>query len=318
MVEWRSCERLARWPSRPPWRRRHRLGGGRALAAAIVLTMLGSLPVAAVTIELKDVASDRIERQRAAHDGTLALPGSPDTSLLEKRLADKGMAAGSAMFLRVFKAESEVELWLKVGQRYELFTIYPICYWSGTIGPKLNEGDKQNPEGFYTIARRQLHRSGRWPKALNLGFPNALDRAYDRTGSYILMHGGCSSVGCFAMTDPIVAEIFKLAEAALKGGQERIDAHVFPFRMTAANIAQHADGNRDWVEFWLTLKEGYDSFDRTRQPPQVAVCDRRYVVRDTRPGEVADNGPLALCGGRPAARTAAATMPPAPPMREAP
>ena len=282
--------------------------------------MLGGVaaPAGAVSIELKDVAEDRIERQRAASDGSLTLPGTPDTKQLDRRLAEKGLALGRDVFVRVFKAESELEVWMRSGDRFELFATYPICYWSGTIGPKVREGDKQNPEGFYTVARRQLHRSGRWPQSLNLGFPNALDKAYDRTGSYILIHGGCSSVGCFAMTDPVVAEIFKLAEAALKGGQDRIDVHVFPFRMTEANLALHHNG--DWADFWRNIKGGYDSFERTRLPPKVSVCERRYLVRDARAAEVVDNGPLAPCGGSPAASRSAARQSqrrPRPPQQQA-
>jgi len=249
----------------------------------------------ALDIELRDVAPDRIERQRAAHEGTLTLSGTPDVSRLDARLAEKGMTLGSPVFMRVLKAESLLEVWLRQGDRFEHFATYPICYWSGTIGPKLREGDKQNPEGFYSISRRQLHRSGRWRQSLNLGFPNVLDRQLNRSGSYILVHGGCSSVGCFAMTDPVIAEIFKIAEAALKGGQDRIDVHVFPFRMTEANLAQY-DGH-EWQDFWQNLKEGYDSFERTRRPPAVSVCAKRYVVRDGGPGEVAGTGPLASCGG---------------------
>lgn len=198
------------------------------------------------------------------------------------------------MFIRIFKAESELEVWMQKGGQYVLFATYPICHWAGTIGPKLREGDKQNPEGFYSVGARQLHRIGRWPRSLNLGFPNTFDRAYGRTGSYILVHGGCSSVGCFAMTNAVMAEIFALTERSLKSGQVRVNVHVFPFRMTEANLKTHEKS--PWIDFWRNLREGYDAFEVTKLPPRVGICDRRYVVEPQRPGEVGDEGPLALCG----------------------
>ena len=168
---------------------------------------------------------------------------------------------------------------------------YPICHWTGTLGPKEREGDKQSPEGFYSVTPRQARHVGRWRKALNLGFPNALDQRLQRTGSYILLHGGCSSTGCFAMTDPVLDEIYSLASAALRGGQERIHVHVFPFRMTAARLDAYA--THPWREFWGDLKAGYDSFERTQVPPRVAICGKRYIVQDGTPGDNGDTRALA-------------------------
>jgi murein L,D-transpeptidase YafK len=265
-----------------------------ASLAGLLSAGVAAPPAAAVTIEIDDVASDRVERQRAFAEGALPLPGTPDLGQLGDRLKAKGLAAGQQMFIRIFKAESELEVWMKKGDQFVLFDTYPICHWAGTIGPKLKEGDKQNPEGFYSVGYRQLHRIGRWPRSLNLGYPNTFDRAYGRTGSYILVHGGCSSVGCFAMTNAVMAEIFALTEQSLKGGQPRVDVHVFPFRMTAANLEQHAKS--PWIDFWRNLREGYDAFEETKLPPRVGICDRRYVVETQRPGEVGVEGPLALCG----------------------
>jgi murein L,D-transpeptidase YafK len=259
------------------------------LAAAV----LASGPAGAVTIELNDVAADRVERQRAFAEGSVPLPGTPDLTQLDQRLEAKGLKVGAALFVRVFKAESELEIWLKQGDRFVLLDTYPICHWSGTMGPKLSEGDKQNPEGFYTIGARQLHRSGRWPRSLNLGYPNRYDRAMLRTGSYILVHGGCSSTGCFAMTDGVIAEIYKLAQAALRGGQTHIHVHAFPFRMTEANLAAHADSR--WIEFWRDLKRGHDAFDQTGLPPRVSVCDRHYAVETAGPQDPANHGITAEC-----------------------
>ena len=184
--------------------------------------------------------------------------------------------------IRIFKDESELEVWVRKGERFELFAAYPICNWSGALGPKLTEGDRQSPEGLYSIGRTQLHRTGRWRRSLDIGFPNTFDKAHGRTGSYILVHGGCTSTGCFAMTNGVMEEIFTLSEAALTRGQDRIQVHVFPFRMTLKNLAAHADS--PWTGFWIGLKGAYDLFEQTRVPPQVSVCDKQYVV-----GEVAED-----------------------------
>ena len=264
--------------------------GGACLALAT--------PAAALVVELKDVAADRIERQRAWVQGQVPLPGTPDVAGLDARLAAKGLSKGSPVFVRIFKAESELELWLRKGERFVLLDTYPICHWTGTLGPKEREGDKQSPEGFYSVTPRQARHVGRWRKALNLGFPNALDQRLQRTGSYILLHGGCSSTGCFAMTDPVMDEIHTLAAAALRGGQERIHVSIFPFRMTAAALEAHKE--HPWLEFWGDLKAGYDSFERTRVPPRIAICGKRYVVQDGEPGESGDAHALASApqGGR--------------------
>ena len=196
----------------------------------------------------------------------------------DRRLVEKAMTAGSPVMLRIFKAESELELWLLKEGRFELFAIYPICYRSGTLGPKVREGDRQAPEGFYTVGTEQLRLKGRHARSLDLGYPNALDRSHARTGSHILVHGGCQSIGCYAMTNPVMEEIFALSEQALRQGQDRIQVHVFPFRMTEANLAAHADNA--WHGFWLNLKDAHDVFERTHIPPRVGVCEKKYIVRE--------------------------------------
>jgi murein L,D-transpeptidase YafK len=271
--------------------------------------LLSPQPGHAVSIELKDVASDRVERQRAAAEGSLPLPGTPDLSRLTERLAEKGLKAGSAVLLRVFKSESEFEVWIRKDDGYVLFATYPVCHWSGTLGPKLREGDKQTPEGFYTVTRAQMRHVGRWPRSLNLGFPNVFDKVQARNGSHILVHGGCSSVGCFAMTNSVIEEIYSLTEQAIAGGQTFVPVHVFPFRLTQANL----DGQKDspWHPFWSNLKDGHDFVERTKRAPKVSVCEGRYKFHDPAPEEGADPGPLALCGEARAALDTLEQLPPA-------
>jgi murein L,D-transpeptidase YafK len=266
-----------------------------AFRGAFFATALAVLPSTAfaLTIELKDVAPDRVERQRAAAKGAIPLPNTPEVGRTAARLAEKGLAVGNPLMIRVFKQVSELEIWMEKEGVYVHFATYPICHWSGTLGPKQREGDKQTPEGFYTVTSRQLHRAGRWTRALNLGFPNVYDEAQARSGSYILVHGGCSSVGCFAMTDPVMAEVYQLTSAALQKGQAHIPVHVFPFRMTDENLSKHRTS--EWHQFWMNLKEGYDTFERTHRPPRISVCDNRYVVQEAGPEEVAAPGPLEPC-----------------------
>ncbi len=191
------------------------------------------------------------------------------------RLSAHGFANGDAVHLRLFKAEAELEVWLKQGPRFVLFDVYPICRFSGGPGPKLKEGDGQSPEGFYEVGRAQLNPNSAYHLAFNLGFPNAYDRAHGRTGSYLMVHGDCVSIGCYAMTDAGIEDIYGLVAAALNNGQRSVAVHVFPFRMTDDALAAHAGG--PWDDFWANLKEGYDAFEATGLPPPAFVCDGRYA-----------------------------------------
>lgn len=194
--------------------------------------------------------------------------------LLEKQLQEINCRIGSPIFIRIFKQEEELELWIQKGLRYRLFKTYTICDYSGDIGPKLKEGDKQSPEGFYKVTAEMMNPWSNYHLAFNLGFPNEYDTAYARTGSNIMVHGRCSSVGCFAMTDFRMDEIYTLADAALRNGQESFEVHIFPFRLNNPNLQAHAANN--WHPFWLNLKEGYDLFETEKIPPEVTVYENRY------------------------------------------
>ncbi len=272
--------------------RKNLMGWLLALCAALSLF---ACPVArALDVELDDVAPDRVERQRAYTRGQLPLPSTPDLGRLNERLAEKGLVKGRPIFIRIFKATSELEIWMQgeKEQGFVLLDTYPICHWTGTLGPKLREGDKQSPEGFYSVSVRQMRLVGRWQKAFNIGFPNPHDQLNKRTGSFILVHGGCSSVGCFAMTEQVQEEIFELAKAAVTSGQDRFHIHIYPFRMSEENLAAHASNS--WVPFWRDLKAGYDSFERTKLPPRIAICEQRYHVTDAEAGDVSDSKPMSI------------------------
>jgi len=201
-------------------------------------------------------------------------PLSKDTMML---LGRKGMDQGAPIFVRIFKEESELEVWkARDDGRFYHFKTYPICNWSGAVGPKTALGDRQAPEGFYRVSEEQMNPNSQYYLAFNLGYPNAYDRSLRRTGTSLMVHGKCRSAGCYAMTDALMEEIYALAREALKGGQETFEVHAFPFRMTKENMARYR-GNKNYA-FWRTLKQGYDFFEKYRLPPTVAVCERRYVV----------------------------------------
>lgn len=186
----------------------------------------------------------------------------------------KGLTLGDSVLIRLFKTERTLEVWLRQGLTYVLFKTYTVCYQSGTLGPKIREGDKQSPEGFYTVAAEQLNPNSDYHLAFNLGFPNEYDRCHNRTGSLLMIHGRCSSVGCFAMTDFRMDEIYAIVESAIISGQQQVPVHIFPFQMTKANMAAHKDSK--WIDFWENLKEGYDYFEGHRLPPLVTVENKRY------------------------------------------
>lgn len=195
-------------------------------------------------------------------------------------MASKGTTKAAPILIRTFKKESEFEVW-KMGPagRYIYIKTFPMCRWSGQLGPKTREGDRQVPEGFYTIAPGQMNPNSHYYLSFNVGYPNAYDRAHGDTGGDIMVHGICSSAGCFSMTNAQIAEIYAIAREAFAGGQRDIQMESFPFHMTAKNLAKfRLDPN---MPFWKQLKKGSDYFKVTGQPPQVGVCDRHYVFDAT-------------------------------------
>ena len=178
--------------------------------------------------------------------------------------------------MRIFKEEAELEVWKQDnGGHFALLRTYPICRWSGELGPKLKTGDRQAPEGFYTITPALMNPNSSQYLAINTGFPNAYDRANGRTGAFLMIHGGCSSAGCYAMTDEQIAEIYALARESFFGGQKSFQLQAYPFRMTPLNMARHR--NSPHMAFWKMIKQGYDHFEITHFEPQVDVCEKRYI-----------------------------------------
>ena len=203
------------------------------------------------------------------------------------------MDRAAPMLIRIYKEQRTLEIWKQDRSgKFALLNAYPICKFSGNLGPKLMQGDYQAPEGFYDITPNQMNPNSSEYLAFNTGFPNAFDRSLGRTGSFLMVHGGCRSVGCYAMTDYAMDEIYGLVDEAFKGGQEKVQLQAFPFRMTAQNLAGHAgDPN---LPFWEMLKAGSDAFLATERPPRVAVCDRRYVFNPAVQGDFDPNSPCPI------------------------
>lgn len=191
-------------------------------------------------------------------------------------MQEKSMSKEAPILIRLFKEEAELEVWKQdTSGRYALLKTYPICRWSGELGPKIKEGDRQAPEGFYDITPGQMNPNSSYFLSFNLGYPNAFDRAWDRTGAHLMVHGDCSSRGCYAMSDEQISEIFALARESFFAGQKSFQVQAYPFRMTPANMAKHR--NSPHYAFWKMLKQGNDHFEVSRMEPKVDVCERRYV-----------------------------------------
>ena len=200
---------------------------------------------------------------------------------LDEELQLAGFEYGDPLFIRVFKNPPMLETWLmdKETKRFQPFKEYPICKFSGTYGPKVKEGDRQAPEGFYTVTANQMNPWSQYHLSFNLGYPNEYDQAMGRTGNLLMIHGDCKSEGCFALTDPAIEEVYLLTEASIANGSD-VPVHIFPFKMHGYNM--FAFEQNQWHPFWKNLREGYDAFEATRIPPNISVQSdprgARYVI----------------------------------------
>ncbi|MGB1076753.1 MAG: L,D-transpeptidase family protein, partial [Bdellovibrionales bacterium] len=178
-----------------------------------------------------------------------------------------------------FKNPAQLELWIQEdgSARYALYKTYPICNYSGALGPKLQEGDKQAPEGFYQVSPQSMNPNSNYHLSFNIGFPNKFDKSLGRTGSLIMVHGGCESSGCYAMTDPAIEEIYAIVEMAHENGQYSVPVHIFPFPMTSENLAVYK--GVFWYDFWKNLRTGYDYFEMTKIPPRIFHHNGRYMFK---------------------------------------
>lgn len=195
---------------------------------------------------------------------------------LKQQLSSQGLSFGAPIFMRIFKDPGYLEIWVQSEDKiFKKFKEYKICTYSGSLGPKTKQGDKQSPEGFYQVTANQLNPWSKYHLSFNLGYPNSYDRAHKRTGSALMVHGNCVSIGCFAMTDDYIDEIYALAYAAISFGQTSFEVHSFPFNLDASTLAKHK--NTKWHPFWTNLKEGYDYFNQYKILPKTHVMDKKYI-----------------------------------------
>ena len=200
----------------------------------------------------------------------------PLSSAAESKLKSMGSSPAESMVVRIFKEDNTLEVWKRTRNgSYALFKAYDICAWSGDLGPKIKEGDRQSPEGFYSITPGLMNPRSNYYLAFNTGFPNKFDRVWGRTGADLMVHGDCSSRGCYAMTDEQIAEIYALGREAFKGGQRKFELQIFPFRMTNENLLNHRDSPH--IDFWRNLKVGYDAFELSHDDVDWDVCEKRYT-----------------------------------------
>lgn len=202
---------------------------------------------------------------------------------LKQELTEKNLAWGAPVYLRIFKKSNELELWIRGEEKsgeYLLFRNYEICSWSGDLGPKLKQGDHQAPEGFYQVTANRLNPNSRYHLSFDLGYPNAYDQSKKRTGNHLMVHGDCVSIGCYAMGDKNIEEIYTLVSAALENGQKDVAVHCFPFRMVKARMDQEDVKRSQWLSFWKDLQKAYRSFETHWKPPSITVENGRYVVKD--------------------------------------
>jgi murein L,D-transpeptidase YafK len=249
--------------------------------------MMSPLPVKFPTIRVFLLLTCMLSCEKRSTEMDTSSPSREEASAakakptLEMALAEKNLQLGNKVFIRAFKEEKTLEFFIENPStgRFELFRQYPIAAASGTLGPKLAEGDRQVPEGFYEVPPSAMNPNSRFHLAFNIGYPNALDRSLSRTGSAIMIHGDRVSVGCLAMTDELIEEIYTLCEAAHQGGQGAFAVHIFPFRMTAQRLAM--EKNSQWHAQWTNLKEGYDHFERDQRTPRVIAKGGRYHFKST-------------------------------------
>jgi murein L,D-transpeptidase YafK len=251
------------------------VGSSALIDRSLVRALLTSAALAAAVL----LAGCNADEVSLANNAKANQPVSPK---LVAAMAEKDMDLQSPILVRLFKQEAELEVWKQNRSgRFELLKTYPICRWSGDLGPKVREGDRQAPEGFYSITPAQMNPQSAYYLSFNTGYPNAYDSSLGHTGSQLMVHGDCSSRGCYAMTDEQIAEIYSLGRESFFGGQKAFQFQAYPFRMTPVNMAKHR--NNPNMPFWKMIKEGYDHFEITRQEPKVDFCEKKYVFDAARP-----------------------------------
>jgi murein L,D-transpeptidase YafK len=219
------------------------------------------------------LSSSAVEVPSSARSRTVVARVEPR---LKEEVRKLGLTLGAPVYIRIFKEPAKLEVWMLKDSKYRLFRAYDICKVSGKLGPKLKEGDRQAPEGCYNVTPKQMNPNSSYHLSFNLGFPNDFDRHHRRTGNALMVHGSCVSIGCYAMEDEAIEEIWTLCVRAFENGQASLQVHCFPFPLNHANLNRHKDSQ--WIEFWKDLEPIYNSFEKTRIPPSVSLVEGKYKL----------------------------------------
>ena len=202
---------------------------------------------------------------------------------LEKFLNAGGYGSNFSMLINAYIAEGKLEVWLKSksSPTYSLFRTYNFCAHSGTIGPKVIEGDGQTPEGFYYI--NVFNPVSSFHLSLGLNYPNAVDLARTgkdrKPGNDIYIHGNCVTVGCIPLTDDKIKEVYILGVEARNAGQDKIPVNIFPFKMTNANMKKYVAQFSIQANFWKTLQLGYLAFEKRKNQAKIMEVKGKYVFK---------------------------------------
>ena len=208
-------------------------------------------------------ANDRLSGKRR-----VALARKNKLAVVKKLMTDAGLKwPPRQVLLRAYKHEKMMEVWASDRRKGPLKRLanYAICSLSGGPGPKLREGDGQVPEGFYYL--NFYHSRSTFFLAMRVNYPNRRDRKLKRTGSAIMIHGNCVSIGCLAMSDERIQELWLITTAARRRG--KLAVHIFPTCELARAIKAAKDPSL--AAFWTNLKQGMDLFDKDRKPRKWTV-----------------------------------------------
>ncbi len=244
-------------------------------------------------VALAALLSGCVGEEDSGSDGLVDRAYAPLSPQMLALMQAKGTSPQAPVLFRTYKKEAEFEVWkMRSDGRYTLLRTYPMCRWSGQLGPKKKQGDRQVPEGFYAIYPSQMNPHSNYYLSFNVGYPNLYDRVHGYSGDSIMVHGICSSAGCFSMTNPEIGEIYTIAREAFAAGQPEIQMQSMPFHMTAENLAKYRlDPN---VDFWRELKNGADNFEVTKHEVAVGVCNMHYVF-NAKPANGESFDPAAPC-----------------------
>lgn len=216
----------------------------------------------------------KFERVRTAYD--------QKWDILKKELSKENINGAFNMYITAYKSEGKLEIWLKnkPQKKYKLFKTYNFSAHSGTLGPKVKQGDLQTPEGFYNI--NVFNPKSNYYLSLGINYPNNVDllrSGRENPGNDIYIHGDQVTIGCIPLTDEKIKEVYLLAVEARSNGQKHIPVHIFPFKMTEANLRKYTIQYPKQIAFWKNLQPGYTYFEKHNTLPSIDQEKGSYLIK---------------------------------------